>query len=173
MACLSKSQLNFLIEAAFMSFTMKHYLLCLVLVLLAAACTANETIPTFPNFSDNFSEDGIMDNRTIPPFPSNANGSNGSGEGPFLNESNETNGSMEVRLSNFEFLPSEITVQAGQEVTFVNEVGFHSITIVELGIDESLSPGEVTSISFDEAGEYEVYCRFHEDEGMMATIIVE
>jgi outer membrane protein assembly factor BamB/plastocyanin len=90
---------------------------------------------------------------------------------------------IEVIARNFEFEPTEIEVQAGQPVTFVvtSPDIYHTFTVkqsegaaenlINLDVYPDEGPAEVT-YTFEEAGEYYLYCIPHESLGMTGTIIV-
>lgn len=73
--------------------------------------------------------------------------------------------------------PENFTVQihAGDTVTWVNDDDAqHTITFEDAAMksSENLSPGREFSITFDKAGEYTYYCKYHKDLGMKGTITV-
>ncbi len=77
------------------------------------------------------------------------------------------------------FEPTEVTISADTDVTFVlpNEgAAPHNFSIDELGISIDQTPGEsYESIINAPAGEYEFYCNVpgHREAGMVGTLIVE
>jgi plastocyanin len=91
---------------------------------------------------------------------------------------------VEVVARNYEFEPDTIRVQAGQLVEFVvsGEDEYHTFTVKE-SVDatediinlEVFPNAEPVSIqhTFEEPGEYYLYCIPHEGLGMIGTIIVE
>ena len=79
---------------------------------------------------------------------------------------------------NLVFEPNELTVSAGDTVTFVNgELPPHNV--VFLGHEELSHPdlafmsGEQFPVTFDKAGEYEFQCEPHAGAGMKGVIHVE
>ena len=84
-----------------------------------------------------------------------------------------------VRLSQFAFDPTELTIAAGTEVSFVNaDSAAHTVTegtdgtaVEDPIIDEELQQNGSTSFTFDEPGTYDITCRFHPS--MQLTITVE
>lgn len=88
-------------------------------------------------------------------------------------------GEETVRLSQFAFDPTELSIAAGTEVSFVNaDSAAHTVTEGTDGaaaadpiIDEELQQNGSTSFTFDEPGTYEITCRFHPS--MHLTIVVE
>lgn len=93
-------------------------------------------------------------------------------------------GSAEVTIESFTFMPEEVEVAAGTEVTWTNEDDFaHTATsgtpdettdrfdgvMGELG--EMNGKGETFSFTFEEPGTYEYFCRFHPQQ-MRATVTV-
>jgi|Deesub1362A_J573_1020465.scaffolds.fasta_scaffold00050_111 plastocyanin len=85
--------------------------------------------------------------------------------------------SLTVNLKNFEFSPSELRVDKGDVVEFKDEEGTHTVTIIEGEhgemVDETLSKGDSLLVKFNEDGEYKLVCKFHENSGMIGTIVVE
>ena len=80
---------------------------------------------------------------------------------------------------NLVFDPSELTVAAGDTVTFVNnDLPPHNVVFVN-GHDELSHPdlnfvkGDTVEITFDEPGEYEFQCEPHAGAGMKGVIHVE
>jgi len=78
---------------------------------------------------------------------------------------------------NLVFEPNEVTVNAGETVTFVNNALPPHNIIVDGRADlsrESLmfSPGETQEIKFAEAGDYNFKCAPHEGAGMKGVIHV-
>ena len=96
-----------------------------------------------------------------------------------------TPGSRQVEVVNqdlggtgvYEFDPSELAFCAGDSVEFTltAETEFHTFTVEELGIDESLDAGETSTFSytFDTSGTYQLVCLVHEGLGMTGTIEVQ
>lgn len=73
--------------------------------------------------------------------------------------------------------PENFTIQvhAGDTVTWVNDDDAqHTITFEDVALksSENLAPGREFSITFDKAGEYTYYCKYHKDFGMKGTITV-
>ena len=106
--------------------------------------------------------------------------------------------SGEVQMTDAQrFEPEELTVAAGETVTWKNESGeSHTVTAYEDDIpdgadffasgdassedgardalDEGLiDGGETFEVTFDEPGTYRYFCIPHEDQGMVGTIVVE
>lgn len=78
---------------------------------------------------------------------------------------------------NLVFEPSDITINAGDTIHFVNGMLPPHNIIVEGRADlsrESLmfSPGESQDIQFPDAGDYEFFCGPHQGAGMVGTIHV-
>lgn len=77
----------------------------------------------------------------------------------------------EVRIRNSSFQRSRVTVAPGEHVRVVNEdVYQHTVTNDRLIIDKPVGSKESTTLSFRQAGTYEIYCRYHD--GMSFTIAV-
>ena len=95
-------------------------------------------------------------------------------------EPSDAAGAVEtVRLSQFAFDITELTISAGTEVRFVNaDSATHTVTEGSDGtavenpiIDEELEQNGSTSFTFDEPGTYQITCLFHPS--MNLTITVE
>ena len=81
-------------------------------------------------------------------------------------------------LSDSCYIPSIITVNQGEKVTWSNDdVAFHSVTSGEYDAPTDLfdsghlDPGEKFSVSFDQKGEYDYFCTLHP--WMKGRVIVE
>jgi len=79
-----------------------------------------------------------------------------------------------IEISNFAFVPSEITIKSGETVTWTNNDSTpHTITSdsgneLDSG---SISPGQTYSHTFNTAGTFDYHCSIHTS--MKAKIIVE
>jgi len=83
---------------------------------------------------------------------------------------------MTMRDSFFE--PNCVVVSSTQEMTLVNAGDLpHTFSIRETDISEDVDPGEQEEsedlFSNLQAGTHEFFCRFHEQEGMVGTIVIE
>lgn len=84
-----------------------------------------------------------------------------------------------VNISGFVYRPSLLTVPVGTEVLFVNQDEFaHTVTegtngarVEDPFVDAQVGPASEVRITFDEAGTFDLTCRFHPDMNM--TIVVE
>ena len=79
---------------------------------------------------------------------------------------------------NLVFDPSEVTIQAGESVHFINNMLPPHNVIVEGRPDlghESLAmlPGDDFEIAFTDAGDYTYWCAPHKGAGMIGTVHVE
>lgn len=78
---------------------------------------------------------------------------------------------------NLVFEPSDVTITAGETITFINEALPPHNIIVEGRPDlsrESLlfSPGEIQEVKFVDEGDYTFFCGPHKGAGMVGTIHV-
>ena len=77
----------------------------------------------------------------------------------------------------YKFVPSEFEFEVGETVTFEmsGETEFHTFTVDDLDIDESVDGGQTVTftVKFDKAGTFELICIPHEAFGMMGTITVK
>lgn len=86
-------------------------------------------------------------------------------------------GSTEVAISGFLFGPKELSVRAGDTVTWTNEDStLHTITgkdaASKASLDsENLRNTETYEVTFTDAGAYQYFCVFHPN--MQGTITVE
>ena len=80
--------------------------------------------------------------------------------------------------SSSSFGTDEITVPAGEELTVINESGApHTFTEGENGgaaadarVNEDIAAGETVTVSFPEAGDYNVTCLFHSSMNMVVHV---
>ncbi|HVL65385.1 MAG TPA: cupredoxin domain-containing protein [Actinomycetota bacterium] len=85
----------------------------------------------------------------------------------------------EIELVDNEYRPDEVSVPAGEVVTFLLENtgdNGHTFTVEELDIDVELQfdqSSRVDVIVPSTAGEIDFVCRFHGEQGMRGTIFVE
>ena len=85
---------------------------------------------------------------------------------------------VRVRLEDFAFDPSELTIAVGTEVSFLNADGApHTVTEGSDGeavddpvIDDELAGNQATSFTFDEPGTYDLTCLFHPSMNMTVTV---
>jgi plastocyanin len=84
----------------------------------------------------------------------------------------------EVTIVGFAYEPTELTVSVGDTVRFVNEnTATHTVTEGSNGsadddaaFDEQIASGESVEITFDEAGDINVTCRFHANMNMVVHV---
>lgn len=84
---------------------------------------------------------------------------------------------MSVSAQDFSFSPNQLQAKAGQsmKVEIKNDgKSTHSFTISELGVDQTLQPGQSATVEFTPktAGSLTFYCRFHRSQGMTGTLTV-
>jgi plastocyanin len=79
-----------------------------------------------------------------------------------------------VALEDVQFNPSDFTVTAGTSLELDNEGDLpHTFTVQDQEIDVEVPSGENGSATIDlPAGDYQVFCRFHQGQGMTATMTV-
>ncbi len=99
-------------------------------------------------------------------------GDQGEQEGVVKVENQDPGGS-----GTYKFVPSDFKFKQGEAVTLsmTGETEFHTFTVDELEIDESVNAGETTTftVTFDRPGTYRLYCIPHEAFGMEGTITIE
>jgi plastocyanin len=102
--------------------------------------------------------------------PADSGGDSGSGGG----------GGAEVGMENIQFTPSEITVNAGDTITFTNDEAVpHDVEktsgpgpAFSSGPQGGMGEGDTYQLKLDEPGTYEYVCRVHAP-GMSGTITVK
>lgn len=78
-----------------------------------------------------------------------------------------------VTMRNTAFQPLIARVDAGAEVTFTNEdAGPHTVTVPALDVDERLSGGASTAVTFEAPGAYDYVCTLHPP-AMLGRVVVE
>lgn len=90
----------------------------------------------------------------------------------------EPAGPEEVRIVASEYTPDELTVATGTEVVFVNDDSFaHTVTEGTDGqaaddafVDEEVAGSGEVRVTFDEAGTFDITCRFHPEMQMTVTV---
>jgi plastocyanin len=98
---------------------------------------------------------------------------------PSAEASEGASGEAEVMLGPSSFSPGQLTVEAGTEVTFINNSGLpHTVTNgtggqadEDAAFDRPIDDGSEITITFDEPGTFDVTCKIHPE--MQMTIIVE
>lgn len=86
-------------------------------------------------------------------------------------------GEVMVSANDFSFSPATVTISVGDSVTWTLAEGAHTTssgTAPDLdGLwDQALTADEPFTFTFEEAGTYEYFCRFHPD-FMTGTVTVE
>ena len=78
-----------------------------------------------------------------------------------------------VEIADFKYAPETVTVKAGTEVTWTNsDDATHTATADDSSFDTGdLDQGDAKSVTFDQAGRFTYYCRFHPF--MKATVEVQ
>jgi plastocyanin len=83
-------------------------------------------------------------------------------------------GGTEVSMEGIQFNPAEVTVSAGDTVTWVNNDSVdHDVTADSFSSGEpgGMASGDTFEHTFDEAGTFEYVCTVHP--GMDGTVVVE
>ena len=97
--------------------------------------------------------------------------------GPSTTGAASGGGEVTVSANDFSFSPATVTVSVGDSVTWTLAEGAHTTssgTAPDLdGLwDQALTADEPFTFTFEEAGTYEYFCRFHPD-FMTGTVTVE
>ena len=85
----------------------------------------------------------------------------------------ESESTDKVEIADFKYAPETVTVKAGTEVTWTNsDDATHTATADDSSFDTGdLDKGDAKSVTFDQAGSFTYYCRFHPF--MKATVEVQ
>lgn len=77
-----------------------------------------------------------------------------------------------IRIENFKFNPTILTVEQGTEVVWTNtDAKEHTVTLDNLALDIVVAPKESVSFTFDTPGTYDYSCRLHPS--MKGTVMVQ
>jgi len=82
---------------------------------------------------------------------------------------------LKVRLLGIRYRPATFTIHAGEAVTFKNDSRYtHTATCPKCGIDSGdIQPGALKTVTFPKAGTFQLVCRYHGEQGMVATLTVK
>ena len=87
-----------------------------------------------------------------------------------------TGPTADITAKDFRFDPSDLTLQAGREVTIVltnEDDAEHNITVDDLDVDQDAEGGETGQATITpDAGSYDFHCKYHPNQ-MQGTITVE
>lgn len=100
--------------------------------------------------------------------------SSGAAATPAAGGASDEMGTYEVVIADFTYSPAELTIKAGESVTFTNQDSApHTATAQDRDILQTgrLGQGESATVTFDTPGTYEYFCEFHPD--MEGVIVVE
>ena len=130
---------------------------CMALALVAAGCGDDD---------DDSGDGGGGGGNTEQPADTGGGGGGGGG-------------GAEVSMQNIQFDPSDVTIKAGETVTWTNDEGVaHDVDKTSgpgpqfsSGPEGGMMEGDTFSQTFDQAGTYEYVCRVHAP-GMAGTIEV-
>lgn len=72
-------------------------------------------------------------------------------------------GTVQVEITEFEFIPAEVTASVGETITFTNTGSRpHTATLHDNSCDVDLDPGKAGGLVFDGPGLYAFHCSIHE-----------
>jgi len=82
---------------------------------------------------------------------------------------------LKVRLLGIRYQPAAFTIHAGGAVTFQNDSKLtHTATCPKCHLDTGdIQPGQLKTLSFPKAGTFQLVCRYHGEQGMVATVTVK
>lgn len=86
---------------------------------------------------------------------------NSSGSTPAVERVSGVSPDRTIDLNNYDFTAVNPQIGAGTVVRFQNVQGSHTVTLDTAGIDVALSGSESVLLQFNEAGTYQVYCKYH------------
>ncbi len=86
-----------------------------------------------------------------------------------------TGNSASVSMKNIAFNPADITVSKGTKVTWANNDNVaHTVTASDGMFDSgNVNPGKSFSFTFNQAGTFPYYCRYHVSLGMKGEVTVK
>src|SRR5215208_5714529 len=103
-------------------------------------------------------------------------GDDGDGGDNAASEERPSGPTSDITAKDFAFDPSEVTLEAGKEVTIVltnEDSAEHNITAEDLDVDADAEGGETGQATVTpDAGSYDFHCKYHPDQ-MTGTITVE
>lgn len=111
---------------------------------------------------------------TSPSTPSSTDSSASSTSPPGPPSLPGTNSNINIEIKNFAFMPSTLTINAGDSITWTNSDSAQHTVTSDSGIElnsEMLSKGQSYSHTFNTAGTYAYHCKPHPN--MKATVIVK
>ena len=81
---------------------------------------------------------------------------------------------VSITVMDFEFNPSGFEVASGTNLGLLAQgaQSEHTFTIDALDIDEEFEPGIAVVTITGEPGQYDFYCRYHKDRGMVGTVTI-
>jgi plastocyanin len=81
---------------------------------------------------------------------------------------------LKVKLVGISFRPAAIKVHTGGAVTFENDSKVtHTATCPKCGLDTGdIQPGTFKTLTFPTTGTFQLVCRYHGDQGMVASVTV-
>ena len=88
-------------------------------------------------------------------------------------EGAEDGGTATVTATDNEFDPTTMTATAGATLEVTNDgEAPHNLSVEGEDIDVDIEPGSTQEVMLEglDAGTYRVFCKFHEDAGMTATL---
>lgn len=81
-----------------------------------------------------------------------------------------------IGMQGWLFTPKEVTVNAGERVTWINDDDSHHLILFdrpEIKNSPDLKPEKEYSVVIDQPGEYPYSCKYHKDYGMVGKLVVK
>ena len=81
---------------------------------------------------------------------------------------------LKVRIVDFRYRPAVIRIAAGGAITFQNDSTLvHTASCIGCRADSGdIQPGTLRTVTFPNAGTYQLFCRYHGQRGMVARLTV-
>jgi len=81
---------------------------------------------------------------------------------------------LKVSIVGISYHPATIKLHAGGAATFYNDTKVvHTATCPACHLDTGdIQPGTFKTLTFPKPGTYQVLCRYHGDQGMVASVVV-
>jgi plastocyanin len=85
---------------------------------------------------------------------------------------------VQAKLVGVSFRPAKLSVEAGGAITFANDSKLtHTAVCPGCGSDGALDSGDIQpgmfkTLTFPKAGTFQLFCRYHGEQGMVAEVTV-
>jgi plastocyanin len=81
---------------------------------------------------------------------------------------------VQAKLVGISFRPATLSVKVDGAITFTNDSKVtHTATCAECGLDTGdIQPGAFKTLTFPTKGTFQLFCRYHGEQGMVAQVTV-